>query len=131
MKKANSIKKKKQTAKPKHFIVHLKFENKNELDNLEQIKKLTGMSVGTKAIAEALVNYPNVSKRADALNSELQKINREFESMQMKFDTVKRAFKIINETEQIKDENILCRDCGEQLDADNFCDNCFEDKSEF
>jgi hypothetical protein len=129
MRKANNTRKKKEPVKPKHCIVHLKFENKNELENLEQIKKLTGMTVGTKAVAEALANYPQVSKRADALNSELQKVNRDYEQLANKFDTVKRAFRIVNEDEhenaKIKTLNITrCSICEQIQDENMFCKNC-------
>jgi len=129
MRKANNNKSKKEPAKPKHCIVHLKFENKNELENLEQIKKLTGMTVGTKAVADALANYPQVSKRADALNSELQKVNRDYEQLANKFDTVKRAFRIVNEDEhedtKIKTLNITrCSICEQIQDENMFCKNC-------
>lgn len=131
MRKANNTRKKKEPVKPKHCIVHLKFENKNELENLEQIKKLTGMTVGTKAVAEALANYPQVSKRADALNSELQKVNRDYEQLENKFDIVKRAFRIVNEDEdenentKIKTLNITrCSICEQIQDENMFCKNC-------
>jgi len=135
MRKANNTRKKKEPVKPKHCIVHLKFENKNELENLEQIKKLTGMTVGTKAVAEALANYPQVSKRADALNSELQKVNRDYEQLANKFDAVQRGFKILIETDNNISETIThdwskkCKDCSSDLDDDNFCDECGEYKN--
>lgn len=94
--KGNKVKK---PIKLKHCIVHVKFESKQDLENLELIKKLTGANVATKAVNEALLNYPQLVKKSDSLNTELMKVNREFENQSYKFDTVKRAFAIINETE--------------------------------
>lgn len=84
--------------KIKFCVVHLKFSEPNDIKNLEVIKKLTGTSVATKAVNEALLNYPMYVKKSDALNDELMKVNRDFEQQQIKLDTVKRAFAIINDT---------------------------------
>lgn len=127
-----STPKKKVPVKPKATWIKILLTEQKEIDTLELIKKLTRMNVTSKAVYEALVNYPNVCKRADGLNDELQKVNREYEQINNKFETVQRAFKIINGVEpddKCSNKNLIseeCPDCG--CDDNNFfmnvCSEC-------
>ena len=82
--------------KIKKAVVHVILTEKKQLDNFDVVKKLVGTNVGTKAIEEVLVNYPQLVKKADALNFELQKLNREHEVLLMKVEQIKRGFDAVN-----------------------------------
>jgi len=115
--KKTTIKKKPVKLEPQW--IKLKLIQPKEIEVLETIKKLTKEKTASKAVYEALVNYPQISKRADGLNAELQKVSRDYEQLSMKFDTVKRAFKIIGAEEA--DENHELEDDISPLEK---CDNC-------
>lgn len=127
----------KQPPPPEPVLVKMYFESRQEIELLEKIKSLTNQKAGTKAIMEALINYPNVSKRADALNDELRKVNREYETLENKWDTVKRGLSLIMVPleKNISDYKLMevgdneCKTCGEELDKYGDCPNeCEQDE---
>jgi hypothetical protein len=139
MKTASTKSSKKKPAKPKHTWIHLKYETADELEFLENIKKLTGIKVGTKAVQEALINYPKLVKRSDGLNHELIKVNREHEQLTNKMEAIRRAFSFINDTDQkpkqaasnvrhYKQKDLTCcPECDADLEGETFCTQCLWD----
>lgn len=125
---------KKKPVKLEPQWIKIQLKEQKEIQLLETIKHLTKEKTASKAVYEALENYPQISKRADGLNYELQKVNREYEQLSMKFATVQRAFKLINEVDklnsEIEDTKIksfritYCSICEEPQDENMFCKNC-------
>ena len=115
--------------KPEPALVKCKFETSHELQVLESIKKITGEKTGTKAVMEALQNYPNLVKKADALNTELIKVNREHESLQLKVENIKNSFQSLmnfNNSHPLDDDIEpveRCPFCKDKLVNDE-CPNC-------
>lgn len=119
---------KKKPVKLEPQWIKIQLKEPKEIQLLETIKNLTKEKTASKAVYEALENYPNVCKRADGLNAELQKVNREYEQLSMKFGTVQRAFKIVNELDTHElDEDIepvdRCEECCDKL-VYGRCPNC-------
>jgi hypothetical protein len=133
MKKDTSKRKKTIPVKPKPTWIKIELTEQSEIEKLEEIKRITKMTVTSKAVWEALLNYPKVLKRADGLNDELMKVNREHEQVINKFETVQRAFSIVMEVTPSKkfDTNVMfehdeneCITCGEELENGECPNEC-------
>lgn len=119
----------KKPTKPEPALVKINFTTNEELKLLDTIKKITKEKTGTKAVMEALQNFPNVVIKADALNTELIKVNREHESLQLKVENIKNSFQSLmnfNNSHPLDDDIEpveRCPFCKDKLVNDE-CPNC-------
>lgn len=132
----------KQPAKPVQTLVKFFLTEKHDIDALNEVKKISRTEVSSKAVIEALHNYPKLVKRADGLNSELQKINRDHEQVVRDMETVRRAFNIIigtapkpkpkadHDDDDDDDDDGICVECGnDNFWANGQCSECGTDKN--
>lgn len=118
----------KKPTKPEPALVKINFTTNEELKLLDTIKKITKEKTGTKAVMEALQNFPNVVIKADALNVELIKVNRDYENLQLTVENIKRSFNTLMsiETHGLDDDIEpveRCSFCKDKL-INGECPNC-------
>lgn len=118
----------KKPTKPEPALVKINFTTNEELKLLDTIKKITKEKTGTKAVMEALQNFPNVVIKADALNVELIKVNRDYENLQLTVENIKRSFNTLMSIETHGlDDDIKpverCSFCKDKL-INGECPNC-------